>query len=129
MFQIAHDGTAKINLVKQMNLFQRTRLGYPFHLAIEVYKNEEGWRASNDIYAFGMLLWVLCDGTGSARPKAYEDYVTKSQMSKAVENNVVPERPQGSSDECYELMKICWENRLEMDIGSVIERLSAFLKL
>lgn len=127
LLQISRVGTAKINLAKYTDPFQRTKLGVSFHLAPEVYKDEDSFRASNDIYAFGMLLWVLCDGTGRSRPKAYEDYLTKLQMSKAVQYGIIPERPQESSDACWELMKTCWKSYSEIKMGLVVEKLTAIL--
>ena len=67
------DGTAKINLAKPESPYNMTPLGAPFHISPEMYeyhgKGHLSYR-SYDIYAFGMLLWVLCEGTGTAPRKS-----------------------------------------------------------
>ena len=123
--QIAN-GRAKINLSKPRAPFQKTRLGAPFHLSRDIYEGEGGKRrarVSDDIYAFGMLLWVLCDGTGNTRPKAYDDYEEKAEMEIAVHEGILPECPLECSSTCWELMNNCWEQCSGIQMDFVIEKL------
>ena len=78
--------------------FERTRQGTPFHISLEMHKNHskgQGSDCSYDIYAFGSLLWVLCEGSGNRRPQAYDKYRTVAAMKVAVEKEIYP----SSSDE------------------------------
>ena len=117
------NGTAKINLAIPEKPFEETRLGCPFHISPEMYKNHSSGVSyfSYDIYAFGMLLWVLCEGTGEARPQAYVEFANKRAMQQAVERGVTPERPSGATDACWELMMKCWVHRKKPSIDEVLE--------
>ena len=70
-----------------------------------------------------MLLWVLCDGTGNTRPKAYDDYEEKAAMEIAVQRGILPERPRECSSACWELMKNCWEQCSKIQMDFVIGKL------
>ena len=116
------DGTAKLNMATPEKPFEETRLGCPFHISPEMYKHHSSGVSyfSYDIYAFGMLLWVLCEGTGEARPQAYKTYLMNSAMEKAVEQGVTPERPADATDACWDLMMACWKDRGKISIDEVL---------
>ena len=121
------DGTAKINLAKPESPYDKTPLGAPFHISPEMYKyHGKGHLSyrSYDIYAFGMLLWVLCEGTGSRRPEVYKDVETIEAMQKVAEIGLTPERLPVMSDECWELMTTCWDDRETLEMDHVVERLN-----
>ena len=112
--QLMKDGTAKINMAKPEKPFERTRQGTPFHISFEMHKNHsrgQGSDCSYDIYAFGVLLWVLCEGSGSRRPQAYDKYSTIAAMKLAVEKEIYPERPLNATEACWEFMTKCWHQR------------------
>ena len=118
------DGTAKINLAKPEKPFERTRQGTPFHISLEMHKNHgkgQGSDCSYDIYAFGILLWVLCEGSGKRRPQAYDRYSTVAAMKLAVEKEIYPERPVDATDACWELMTKCWQQRCVLTAHDVCE--------
>ena len=118
------DGTAKINMAKPEKPFERTRQGTPFHISLEMHKNHgkgQGSDCSYDIYAFGMLLWVLCEGSGNRRPQAYCRYNTIAAMKLAVEKDIYPERPVDATDACWELMMKCWQQRCVLTAHDVCE--------
>ena len=118
-----HDGTAKINLAKPEFPYELTPLGEPFHISPEMYSfYGKGCLSypSYDIYAYGMLLWVLCEGSGHARPAVYEN-LSKEELQKAVERGVLPERTPGMmTDACWELMRTCWLQRMTISIQWVV---------
>ena len=121
------DGTAKINLAKPESPYDMTPLGAPFHISPEMYKyHGKGHLSyrSYDIYAFGILLWVLCEGTGSRRPEVYKDVETIEAMQKVAEIGLTPERLPVMSDECWELMTTCWDDRETLEMDHVVERLN-----
>ena len=108
------DGTAKINMAKPEKPFERTRQGTPFHISLEMHKNYskgQGSDSSYDIYAFGVLLWVLCEGSGNRRPQTYDKYSTIAAMKLAVEKEIYPERPLKATEACWEFMTKCWHQR------------------
>ena len=118
-----HDGTAKINMTKPEDPYTMTALGEPFHISPEMYQfHGRGFLAclSYDIYAFGMLFWVLCEGSGINRPISYRDMTTRQHMETAVTNGVFPERPPGATDESWTLMETCWQRRLSVTIRYIL---------
>ena len=120
------DGTAKINLAKPVSPYDMTPLGAPFHISPEMYEfHGKGHLSyiSYDIYAFGMLLWVLFEGTGEARPEVYKDLKTIEAMQKEVMKGVVPKRLPGMSDACWELMSRCWDERESLQMAHLVTTL------
>ena len=121
------DGTAKINLAKPESPYDMTPMGAPFHISPEMYQYHGKGHlsySSYDIYAFGMLLWVLCEGTGRRRPEVYEDVETVEAMQNVVKIGLLPQRLPEVSDECWELMSSCWNDRETLQMERVIERLN-----
>ena len=120
------DGTAKINLAKPESPYDMTTLGAPFHISAEMYQFHRKSHLSYhsyDIYAFGMLLWVLCEGSGTSRPDVYKDMETTEAMQKAVEEGIVPTRLPRVNDACWDLMTRCWKDRETMEMELVIAEL------
>ena len=120
--QLMEDGTAKINMAAPERPLEETRLGCPFHVSDEMYRNYGTGPAheSYAIYAFGMLLWVLCEGSGAARPQSYKTRQTNAAMQTAVQNGVIPERPPEVTDDCWLLMISCWRDRRRISIDEII---------
>ena len=120
------NGTAKINFAKPVSPYDMTPLGAPFHISPEMYESRGKGHLSNisyDIYAFGMLLWVLCEGTGTARPEVYKDLETIEAMQKVVVEGVVPKRLPVVSEACWELMSRCWDERESLQIVHLVTKL------
>ena len=120
------NGRAKINLAKPESPYEMTPLGIPFHISPEMYQfHGKGHLSylSYDIYAFGILLWVLCEGTGRARPDVYMGLETNDAMQTVVEEGVIPKRLPEVSDACWELMTTCWEERETLKMEDVVARL------
>ena len=117
------DGTAKINLAKPEFPYNMTPLGAPFHISPEMYRFHGRGNLSYpsyDIYAFGMLLWVLCEGSGTARPQEYQGLETNEAMQEAVENGILPRKPPRTTDACWELMSKCWNERGTITMGVIV---------
>lgn len=124
--QLMSDGKAKINLAKPESPYEMTLLGAPFHISPEMYQfHGKGHLSyvSYDIYAFGMLLWVLCEGTGTARPRVYQKLETIEAMQKAVEDRITPNKLPVMDDACWELMTACWHERETLKMEHVVTRL------
>ena len=125
-FKLMFDGTAKINLAKPEFPYDMTTLGPPFHISPEMYRYHGTGHLSYpsyDIYAFGMLLWVLCEGSGTARPQVYADLGTNEAMRKAVEKGILPQKLPMMLDACWELMSGCWNQRETMKMDDVVSRM------
>ncbi|EDO35752.1 predicted protein, partial [Nematostella vectensis] len=107
---ISFNGCAKINMCKPEKPFEITKLGLPFHISPEMYKRPSPGSSSSsfDIYAFGSLWWVICEGTGNKRPRAFEFCHDSESMEQATLEGRWPERPQGVSDASWDLMVQCW---------------------
>ena len=126
------DGTAKINMGRPERPFERTRQGTPFHISLEMHRNHGKGQESDssyDIYAFGVLLWVLCEGSGTCRPQAYERYSTLVAMKLAVEKEIYPERPEDATDACWELMTKCWRQRCVLTADEVLKQMEEIFQL
>ena len=120
------DGTAKINLAKPVRPYDMTPLGAPFHISPEMYQYHGKGHlsySSYDIYAFGMLLWVICEGTGTARPEVYQNLETIAAMQEVVVKGVVPKRLPVVSDACWELMSKCWDESDSLQMVHVVTKL------
>ena len=120
-----HDGTARINLAKPEFPYKMTPLGAPFHISPEMYRYHGKGQLSYpsyDIYAFGMLLWVLCEGSGKARPEVYEGLETIEAMKEAVKKGILPTRLPMLKDACWELMSACWNARESITMEYVVSQ-------
>ena len=116
-----HDGTAKINLAKPEFPYKMTPLGAPFHISPEMYRYHGRGQLSYpsyDIYAFGMLLWVLCEGSGKARPEVYEGL----EMEEAVKKGILPTKLPMMTDACWKLMSTCWNKRETITMEFVVSQ-------
>ena len=126
------DGRAKINLAKPESPYDITTLGAPFHISPEMYQYHGRGQLSYlsyDIYAFGMLLWVLFEGRGTSRPKVYKELETNKAMQVAVEEGIIPRKNDEEfkilvvNDACWNLMTKCWVDRETMEMDDVITHL------
>ena len=118
-------------MAKTKKPFEQTQQGTPFHISLEMHRNHSKSLESDrsyDIYAFGTLLWVLCEGSGNHRPKAYERYNTIAAMKVAAEKEIYPERPKDSSDACWELMTKCWRQRCVLTAVEILEGMKKILQ-
>ena len=78
-----------------------------------------------DVYAFGMLLWRVCEGKGNQPQNVNGHFL----VLNAPENKT-PERLDVFPQSCWELMEKCWnevpEERLSFD--SVVKDLEKILR-
>jgi hypothetical protein len=97
-----------------------TPLGVPFHLHKNVYAEYETgyYHLYYDIYAMGMLLWVLCEGSGKTSP--FPDCNDHGEMCDLQERGQIPEKPHGTPKMCWILMQACWREPEKWKIQDVI---------
>jgi len=90
--QLEEDNRAKLTdlgLCKPEGLANNSLVGPPINMAPEMIKQQ--YDKAIDVYAFGMLLWRVCEGKGN-QPQ----------------NNKMPERLDVFPQSCWELMEKCW---------------------
>ncbi|XP_070553796.1 dual serine/threonine and tyrosine protein kinase-like [Ptychodera flava] len=115
--------SALINTCKPKAIFAPTALGEPFHIAPYLYEDSKRQRVFGDVYAFGMLLWFLCDGN-CRRPDVYDKYTTRETMKIAVaEKAIRPKRPEECDSALWGLMKQCWMEEKRLTLDDILERL------
>ncbi|XP_031564664.1 dual serine/threonine and tyrosine protein kinase-like [Actinia tenebrosa] len=121
------DGTSKVNLCKPEKPFETTKLGIPFHISPTMFLNYQGGSHAKkmyDIYAFGSLLWVLCEGSGEARPQVYSHCYDIDAMKDAVcHQGIRPERPPKTPDAWWDLMTLCWKEDASTKMQNVLDQL------
>ena len=85
---------------------------------------------SVDVYAFGLLLWRVCEGKGNDPENVHKHVHPLLMLRMNAVDNKTPERLEGFPDSCWELMKKCWsaktENRPTFDV--VVKDLEKILK-
>ena len=88
------------------------------------YKKNAFAEHSYDIYAFGSLLWVLCEGTGQARPQVYSHCHDIDTMEKAVcDDGIRPGKPPDTPEAWWNLMTLCWREDRSTTMQNVQEPL------
>ncbi|XP_070553798.1 dual serine/threonine and tyrosine protein kinase-like [Ptychodera flava] len=119
--------SALINTCKPEAIFAQTTLGEPFHIAPYLYEGSGERKIFGDVYAFGMLLWFLCD-SHCRRPDVYDSYTTRETMKIAVtERGIRPNKPNQCNQILWELMQQCWSEEKPITVDDIIQRLSALV--
>ena len=106
-----------LGLCKPEGLINNSLVGTPINMAPEMMKQQ--YDKSIDVYAFGMLLWRVCEGQGN-QPQML--------MMNAVDNKT-PERLDVFPEQCWQLMERCWNQDPEArpSFDSVVRDLEKFL--
>ncbi|XP_006822237.1 dual serine/threonine and tyrosine protein kinase-like [Saccoglossus kowalevskii] len=95
---------ADMGCCKAEGFLQDTFIGTPMVMAPEMAMGADYDRMV-DVYAFGILLWFICDGTGSL-PETYKHHQANSHLLNVF--GVRPERLDKFNKQCWRLMEKCW---------------------
>ncbi|RUS75378.1 hypothetical protein EGW08_016868 [Elysia chlorotica] len=103
-------------------------VGTPIHMAPELFTGH--YDNSVDVYAFGILFWYVCAGHVRL-PNAFEQCANKDQLWQSVKKGLRPEQPVSCSEDCWTLMRGCWEGDpgrrpffgdVEVTLKSIVEK-------
>ena len=129
-FQLDEKNNAKLTdlgLCKPEGLINNSLVGTPLNMAPEMMKQQ--YDKSIDVYAFGMLLWRVCEGQGNLPKNIHRHFNPLIMLVMNARDNKTPERLDVFPEQCWQLMERCWnqdpEARPSFDI--VVRDLEAFV--
>ena len=117
-----------LGLCKPEGLMTGSLVGTPPSMAPEMILHK--YDKSVDVYAFGLLLWRVCEGKGNQPENVHKHFHPLVMLFMNAVDNKTPERLEGFPDSCWELMEKCWsakpEDRPTFDV--VVKDLKKILK-
>ncbi|XP_077984560.1 dual serine/threonine and tyrosine protein kinase-like [Glandiceps talaboti] len=96
---------ADMGLCKAEALMNASIVGSPLHMPPEQMLGMR-YDKSVDVYAFGILLWFICDGTGQLPTKMVAGMMVCPQLMSAV--GCRPEKLPHFDERSWKLMESCW---------------------
>ncbi|XP_070553790.1 dual serine/threonine and tyrosine protein kinase-like [Ptychodera flava] len=98
---------ADFGLCKAEGLITDSIVGAPIAMPPEVIRGEAHDK-SIDVYAFGILLWFICDGTGTC-PRNYAQIRRPMDLMFLCMDGHRPECNSKFDQSCWALMEKCWD--------------------
>ncbi|XP_070553782.1 dual serine/threonine and tyrosine protein kinase-like [Ptychodera flava] len=102
-----HVRIADLGLCKAEAMINATRVGTPLHMSPEVYLGMR-YDKTVDVYAFGILLWFIHDGTERLPEKFVAHLLLCPPLMLAM--GARPEKLPHFNDEIWRLMEKCWQS-------------------
>ena len=109
LFQLDDANRAKLTdlgLCKPEGLASNSLVGTPINMAPEMIKQQ--YDKTIDVYAFGMLLWRVCEGKGNQPQNVNKHFLPLVMLMLNALENKTPERLSVFPQSCWELMERCW---------------------
>ena len=106
-----HAKVTDLGLCKPEGLANSSLVGTPLNMAPEMIKKNYGKPV--DVYAFGMLLWRVCEGKGNQPQNVHRHMIPIVMLVMNAVDNKTPERLNVFTDSCWNLMEKCWHQNPE----------------
>lgn len=94
-------------LCKPEGLASGSLVGTPTAMAPEMIRQK--YTKSVDVYAFGVLMWRVCEGTGKQPANIFLFPVPIVMLVVNAKDDRKPERLDKFLPSCWDLMEKCWE--------------------
>ncbi|XP_064635181.1 dual serine/threonine and tyrosine protein kinase-like [Lineus longissimus] len=123
-----HIKLTDFGLCKPEGMTKQSFVGTPIHIAPEIVTGKT-YNKAVDIYSFGIVFWYICEGKGNHPGYAhYAPGVGALLLMGAMGKR--PERKTTFNDDCWNLMKLCWDDDPEIrpSTDKLIEMLEDILK-
>jgi receptor-interacting serine/threonine-protein kinase 5 len=116
-----------MGLCKAEGLAEGSLVGTPMAMAPEMIQQK--YTKSVDVYAFGILMWRVCEGQGN-QPSNFFLFPNPFLMLivNAIDNRK-PERLESFLPSCWRLMEKCWDSNPEKrpPFDEIVQDLRNFL--
>ncbi|XP_064633047.1 uncharacterized protein LOC135491242 [Lineus longissimus] len=127
---IGQDGQAKINTCKLESHFKETaEIMVPFHVSPQLHsalqRGETSIHPSNQIYAYGTLLWILAHGHVEA-PSVFRFCNNVEEVQLKISNGVLPNKLVNIPADHWQIIEKClkdYENLLLSDIVDELDQI------
>ena len=130
-FQLDEFNRAKLTdmgLCKPEGLVSHSLVGTPINMAPEMIQQQ--YDKTVDVYAFGMLLWRVCEGKGNQPQNVNKHFLPLVMLMLNALENKTPERLDAFPQSCWELMEMCWtqDPQKRPSFDTIVKELEEFLR-
>lgn len=117
-----------LGLCKPEGMASNSLVGTPINMAPEMI--QKAYDNTVDVYAFGMLLWRICEGKGNQPKNVHKHFLPLVMLMMNAVDNKTPEKLDVFPESCWNLMERCWaqnpEERPSFDV--IVKHLKDYLE-